>query len=73
MSAQVVAEVKRLQGLHKNAQIRLTGHSLGAAMAQLTGMTLIKNGLTITQMISFGQPRIGDPKYAAFSDEKWST
>jgi len=42
-------------------------------MAQLTGMTLIKNGITITQMINFGQPRVGDPKYAAFSDEKWTT
>ena len=40
-------------------------------MAQLTGMTLIKNGMHVDQMINFGAPRIGDDKYSAFSDTKF--
>lgn len=44
VSGQIIAEVNRLKGLHGSAKIKTTGHSLGAAMAQLTGMTLIRNG-----------------------------
>jgi predicted lipase len=39
-------------------------------MAELTGMTLLKNGIPVNQMLNFGAPRIGDKTYAAFADAK---
>lgn len=73
VAGQIVAEVHRLKTLHTSAKVKTTGHSLGAAMAQLTGMMLIKNGYTVDQMITFGQPRIGNSDYASFSDSIWKT
>eukprot|EP01034_Spumella_vulgaris_P026861 gene26861-33507_t len=49
-----------------------TRHSLGAALAQLTSMDLIKAGIA-TSVYNFGQPRTGDQKYAAFANSKVST
>ena len=66
---QVLAEVKRLQSLHTKASVKATGHSLGGALAQLTAMHLIADGIPTT-MINFGQPRTGDKKYASFSMTK---
>ena len=55
----VLNEVKRLLGIYPTASVKTTGHSLGGAMAQLTGMDLIKAGYNV-QMYNFGQPRVGD-------------
>ena len=49
--------------------MKVTGHSLGAALALLNGMALLKEGVTST-MINFGQPRVGDNAYAAFVEKK---
>lgn len=37
----VKQEVSRLQGLYPTYKVKVTGHSLGGALAQLTGMRLI--------------------------------
>lgn len=66
----VLAEVKRLKGLHSTAAVKTTGHSLGAAMALLTGLDLIKNGIN-TQMYNFGQPRVGTEKFSAYVKNVW--
>jgi len=66
----VLNEVKRLRGIYPTAAIKTTGHSLGGAMAQLTGMDLIKAGYDV-QMYNFGQPRIGDAAYSAYSKTKF--
>jgi len=65
----VLAEVKRLQQQHSTYAVKVTGHSLGGALAQLTAMELVKNGVHAT-IINFGQPRVGDDAYAAFSNTK---
>ena len=59
----IVEEVTRLKKIYPNYQVKVTGHSLGAAMAQLTSMDLVKAGFNPT-VIDFGQPRTGDEKYA---------
>ena len=41
-------------------------------MAQLTSMDLIKNGYPAT-VYNFGQPRVGDQKYASFATSKVTT
>ena len=52
----------------------MTGHSLGGALAQLTGLRLSLIG-THVYMISFGQPKIGNEAFSLFSNshfpEQW--
>ena len=61
----VVDEVNRLKGLFPDYNVKVTGHSYGAAIAQLTSMDLVKNGFPCS-VYNFGQPRTGDQKYADF-------
>lgn len=42
-----------------------TGHSYGAATSQLLGMELEKKGIHV-EIYNYGQPRVGDSKYAGF-------
>jgi len=42
-----------------------TGHSYGAGVAQFVSMELLANGIP-NQVYNYGQPRTGDPKFAAF-------
>jgi len=49
----VLSEVNRLKKLYPTYAVKTTGHSLGAALAQLTAMELINNGIHTT-MINFG-------------------
>lgn len=44
---------------HPTYAVKTTGHSLGAALALLSGMALLNEGIDNT-MINFGQPRVGD-------------
>lgn len=53
--------------LYPTYSVKTTGHSLGGALAQMTAMMLIHNGIPTT-MINFGQPRVGDKAYAAYSN-----
>ena len=50
---EVLAEVLRLKNLFPYFSVKTTGHSLGGALAQLTAMMLLKNGIPTT-MINFG-------------------
>ena len=67
--AQTLTEVRRLMKQHPTYKVKTTGHSLGAALAQLCAMNLLADGVD-TSMINFGQPRVGTEKYANFSNEK---
>ena len=67
----VLEEVQRLLALKEGYQVKTTGHSLGAVIAQMTGMSLIKDGIPV-QMISFGPMRHGTDKYAHFSASVWA-
>ena len=66
----MLKEVQRLKGIHTSAAVKVTGHSLGAAMALLTGLDLIHSGIP-TQMINFGQPRVGTDDFSAFVKTIW--
>lgn len=47
-----------------SSDIFATGHSLGAALANLAAFELTLAGYPVSAMINFGQPRVGDPTYA---------
>ena len=61
----VVEEVAALRQQFPTYAVRVTGHSYGAAIAQLTSMDLVQRGIPCS-VYNFGQPRTGDQKYADF-------
>ncbi len=68
----VIGEVQRLKSIYPLYNVKVTGHSLGAALAQLTSMDLLKAGYPCS-VINFGQPRTGDAAYAKFATPKVPT
>ena len=68
--------VKKLQTQFPLYSVVLTGHSYGASVVQMLGMELEKENIHV-QIYNYGQPRIGDMKYAEFSNkmipEYWRT
>ncbi len=68
----IISEVKALQSAHSGYSVKVTGHSLGAALAQLTSLDLLKAGIS-NSVYNFGQPRTGDQTYAAFATSKLTT
>ena len=69
VSTKAVNTVKSLMKLYPTYTVTVTGHSYGAACAQLIGMELEKNGINV-KIYDYGQPRVGDSKYAAFVNTK---
>lgn len=56
--------VKELQNKYPSYKVKTTGHSLGAALSQITAMMLKDEGINVATHYNFGQPRIGDANYA---------
>eukprot|EP01039_Chlorochromonas_danica_P000228 gene229-246_t len=71
--SQVVHHVQQLKTNFPSYSIKLTGHSLGGALAQLTAMDLFKASLIPASVYTFGQPRTGDKEYSHFSSPKFPT
>jgi hypothetical protein len=69
VSKKAVDTVKLLQKLYPTYSVVVTGHSYGASCGQLIAMELEKNGI-IVKVYDYGQPRVGDSKYAAFVNSK---
>lgn len=59
----VLAEVSRLSKQYNTKTVVSTGHSLGAALATLTGLDLKRNGYNVI-MYNIGSPRVGDVNFA---------
>ena len=68
--------VKVLKKLYPTYSVVVTGHSYGAACGQLLAMELEKEGIQ-SKVYDYGQPRVGNPKYAGFVNtiinEHWRT
>jgi len=69
VSNKAVNTVKSLQKTYSGYAVIITGHSYGAACAQLIGMEMVKNGISV-KVYDYGQPRVGDNKYALFVSSK---
>eukprot|EP01039_Chlorochromonas_danica_P000230 gene231-248_t len=70
--SKVISAVKSLRTKYPSYAVKVTGHSLGAALAQLTSMDLLKAGYS-NSVYNFGQPRVGDQAYASFATNKIPT
>lgn len=69
--SQVEDSLNDMLDIFPSYDIIVTGHSYGAAVAQLVAMELISRKYTIS-VYNYGQPRIGNPTYAAFVNTKLS-
>ena len=65
----IINTIKALRIQYPGYSVVVTGHSYGAAVGQLIGMELINKGINI-KLYDYGQPRVGDAKYAEFVDTK---
>jgi len=65
VSNKTIETVKALKKIYPTYSVVVTGHSYGASCGQLITMELEKNGIQ-TKLYNYGQPRVGNLKYAAF-------
>ena len=64
----VMIEVGRLSMKYSTNKAKATGHSLGAALAYLAAMDLLKAGYDVN-LYNFGQPRVGNDTYALYASK----
>ncbi|CBI26104.3 unnamed protein product, partial [Vitis vinifera] len=66
----VLNAVKRAREIYGNVPIMVTGHSMGGAMASFCGLDLIVNHeAENVQVMTFGQPRIGNAVFVSYYSE----
>jgi hypothetical protein len=58
-----------LKALYPTARVKATGHSLGAALATLTAMELVKYYPDV-QLYNYGSPRVGTKAFSDFAGSK---
>jgi pimeloyl-ACP methyl ester carboxylesterase len=68
--SQLISRLGPPAAQHKD--IWLTGHSLGAALAQLAALRLSRAGYRVHRVYTFGTPRIGDKDFVADYDRRLS-
>lgn len=56
--------------LRKDHSIRVTGHSLGGAIALILGVHIYREGYKVERIVTFGQPKVTDEKV---NDQYWRT
>ena len=67
-----ISSVRALLAKYPHFKIYVSGHSYGAAVAQLISMELIAKNIP-SNVYNYGQPRIGNAKYAEFVNTKLTT
>jgi hypothetical protein len=66
---QVIESVQKLDKDYPRYQVIVTGHSLGAAVAQLLALELLAQNISC-EVYNYGQPRVGDANFAALVNQK---
>lgn len=71
---ETITSIRRLMEMYPGYNVVVTAHSYGASCGQLLAMELEKVGIRV-KIYNYGQPRVGDNKYAKFVntiiDEYW--
>ena len=49
-------------------KFRITGHSLGGALATHAAAHLLSQGINVDMLYTFGSPRVGDNKFSTWFD-----
>eukprot|EP01018_Ginkgo_biloba_P017722 Gb_39645 [translate_table: standard] len=63
----VVEAVQKAQKINDGLSIMITGHSMGGAMAAFCALDLtVNHGANDVQVVTFGQPRIGNSVFADY-------
>jgi predicted lipase len=60
VSQEAIASILRWRRVCPKANIWVTGHSLGGALATMAAAALQDNGVKVSGLYTFGQPRVGD-------------
>jgi len=68
--ANVVSQVRALKSQFPSYSVIVTGHSLGAALATLTALDLVNQGVSSVRLFNFGSPRVGNDEFVAYVDSK---
>lgn len=68
--ADVLSTMTNLNKKYPNAQIIVTGHSLGAALATLAYVDLYALFGEVDYLYTFGSPRVGNDKFAAYASQQ---
>lgn len=66
VSSEVRSRVKEYMAKFPGASLIVTGHSLGGALAVLCAVDLNNNVRAVDIVYTFGQPRVGNDKFAAY-------
>ncbi|KAJ7551741.1 hypothetical protein O6H91_06G026900 [Diphasiastrum complanatum] len=64
----IVAAVQSLLQQRNGFSVMVTGHSMGGALASFCALDLVNYNIQDVQVVTFGQPRIGNPIFASFYD-----
>ena len=63
----VISKIRDLRVIHSKAEIYVTGHSLGAAMAALAAVHLYYGeNMPVRYVYTYGQPRVGNAAFHHF-------
>ena len=60
-----IAAIQASVGAQAPLPILLTGHSLGAAIAEVAARALLEKNFPLAAVYTFGTPRVGDPSWAS--------
>lgn len=66
VKATVHSHIQSLMALHRDSKIYITGHSLGGALAVISAPEIKEAFGNITEVLTFGQPRVGNSEFAAW-------
>ncbi|KAH7360928.1 ferulic acid esterase A faeA [Rhexocercosporidium sp. MPI-PUGE-AT-0058] len=66
LASVISSSVKSQLASHSGYKLIATGHSLGGALAAIAASSLIGQGVPISAMYTFGEPRNGDAAWASY-------
>ncbi|ERN16918.1 lipase isoform X1 [Amborella trichopoda] len=67
----ILNAVQKARELYRDIPIMLTGHSMGGALASFCALDLVVNyGVDNLQLMTFGQPRIGNAAFASYFSKR---